>query len=257
MSNENGLYTQWLPVDLCNYVFQNKLFRMFQVYICLKHRYSGIVRRNEIDYKGVAEIIRVRSERTVRLHIAELIKKEWVAEDKITKTLYFRNIARICSQNSINSSRYSAEFDMRDIYRVKAFVCGVILWRLWFYQKRKHSLELKEGSSLPSKCLSDATNIHYPIACNAIAQYYGISNSTAHRYRKMACDEGFAKIKADLTYTNIPATQRKLVEKAFEEFNGRIRIHKGWVMIRNADLIYPRVRVVKTNTKGKKWNNNT
>lgn len=189
-------YTRFkIPLSLAERVLQNNLFAPFRLFIYLKViSTNGQILASRELYQRASKDLQI-SEKSVRRHFQMLRDKNWIGQFK-SGSFILRSFDKLREMEKL-PGKTAVWFDYKThLPAFKAYIIGACLGKLAIKQRTN---EWKERR-LPEKrrSISNVRNLplptHYPIACAALAQIYGISVGTAFNWKQEAKQAGFIDI---------------------------------------------------------------
>lgn len=252
-----------VPVDMCEFVCREKFFRPAQIYLYLKSQCSGKIKLTSKVIEEAADAIGV-SYRTIKNNIKKLIQRNWIGLDKKSKMCFVRGFDKVCKIESWKS-KTGAWWNVTKVKLTKGFFIGACISYLARVQKRNKFLELREKrlsaqqrvSAKHDKRFSLPT--HYPMACNALAQIYGISTSTAYLWKQLADKYGFIDLKKKVKHISSNPKEYPYIKKGMSEVAHLLFIGRnGCIYMRLPDEVAPLVTFKRRpKTKSNKINMRT
>lgn len=234
-----------MPVDLCSYVLQHKLYKQFQLYIYLKAKCSGTINISTKFLKTIADDLGIKSYKTVRSNLTKLIKLNWVGFCSKSNLYFIRGFERVAELSGF-AGKHGCDFDIRDIRKIKAFVCGVLVCKLCYIQKWKQvSIEQYKGCSVPNRKMPNDT--YYPVACNALVKYYKVSKGFAFKMKSLAKKYGYIVIKPDLELTDFLPSEVNRIKKYNSSEGNSLTVIGRHVYLQKPDLILPCLTIRRIN----------
>lgn len=229
-----------IPLELCEHVIRTKFFRPMQVYIHLKSVCSGKIKRGDIDYRGIASVLGLKSGRTVRNNLKILLDKNWIGYNNKTEIYFIRGFEAIRRIHNFKA-KTAAEFDTKDIRNIKAFLAGAKIAHLVNRQKkRKRATEPNKGGS---NQIARKTSLYWPVATKPLARMLGVSISSAHLLKALAQRAGFADILRSYQKTGLKPNHKVPLKIGAPEIAHKVRVINDEVVIQGVDLIMPNVRL--------------
>ena len=179
-----------VPIDLCFYAVQNRCIRMVQVYVHLKSISSGKVRLDNSELKKIVKELGIRSTKTLKKWLEELITLNWVGHNRKSGVYFIRGFENIRAINEFDRT-ISAVFN-NPITQFRPFVVGAVIGYLAHYQFRKKEFVRKRRRTNQN---SNDSKRYQPVATIALAKILGVSLRTAHQYKQLAFKAGFIDLK--------------------------------------------------------------
>ena len=242
MKYERHRYALNIPVELGSWVLETHFYRPMQLYICLKHQCSGKIKFEEGDLKRVAEEIGLTTERAVRNNLKILLKKNWVGFNKKTKIYFIRGFEHLRRMYGMKS-RTAAEFDCRDIKKLKGFLAAARMQYMIHLQKK--GKRATESKTRGSKQIARSVSSYHPIANKALAIVLGVSISNAYELKQLAFKDHFIDIRRTHISTDYKSSEAQLFKVAWPEIAGRVRVRKNEVVLQDIDHVSSTVLLKK------------
>lgn len=184
-----------VPYGLLQYAVRNGDFKNIQILLAAKALYgNGFY---SADLASIARVCRLHI-KTVRKHITTFSRKNWIGVDPVSGR-YFNRGWRFIRTAIEDKSSVGYTIPTGQLYQFKAFAIGATYDQLIAAQQYRTWLKSREGikkGTLHQTGLQSAG--FYPVANSAYAAIFGMSESTASRYRQIACDVGFIERQDDL-----------------------------------------------------------
>jgi len=202
-----------VPYDLMAYAVSQKRFREVQVLLACKFLFNAYFHKSGTD--RVAESLGVH-QRTVRNHLNWLRDRNLIGYDGRSGVYFNRGFKYLRGQLKHRVSRscgYHLKF--KNLKHFKEFAIGCAYNDLIISQKIKRWQEknknqnwegAKKGNPYQTRFTKRG---FYPVANKAFAKIYDVSKATASRYRKMASNAGFIKLKEDLSECKVSFRSKK------------------------------------------------
>jgi len=205
-----------------------------QLYIYLKTHCSGKVKISKCDFQTIAKKIGLSSARSVENNLKKLIVKNWVGYNKKSKYYFIRGIDKIRWLLGFKT-KTAAEFDSREIKKLKAFLAAAKIGYLLDNQKRKK--RATERNTGRSNHVARQSSDYYPLANLALAKILNVSLSTAYVLKQLAHKAGYIDIKKSFEETNLDAYQENPLKKGLPELISKVRIKKGKILLQGTDKV--------------------
>lgn len=251
---KNPKFVTYIPTDLCAFAIRKKFIRPVQVYTLLKSLCDGRICLTTIYKKKIAGEIGLTSVKAVNNNINLLRKRNWLVYDKLTRCFFIRGYDRVMQIEQLEN-RTRAEFHLKDIRKLKAFLIGAVIAKLVKHQKwrKTRGPERSKGRSKPS---SRDRQIYYPVANLALSKILGISISTAFEFKKVACKAGYITIKKvfrpySVGGDTVKAKYKNDIKEAYPEIAHVVRVKGGFISLQLPDLLHPNIRLKGKRKKSK------
>ena len=239
------------------------------MYLYFKITSSGKVKGNHIDYDEISNVLKVKSIKTIKTYLENLLQKDLIGYSKKSDTYFIRGFDKVHNiENTITKT--SAVFRIEHLSNFKAW-CGAVLfaylYRRYRWSKFKESAPKLEKanqtqrtaplyiSRLYNKIGWDYTRNkpeppYLPIATTGCSKFYKISVGQASKLKKLAFDAGFIDVRKNYENTTILLQEKELYKKYGDSnIANKIRVRKGQVVLQSIDTILPRIAL----SKRKKW----
>jgi hypothetical protein len=233
-----------IPLDICYYVAENKVYNPFKLYLCLKNSCSGIIKIDKDFKEKAAKELGYSTVKSVDNNLKKLLALDWVGYDENTGLYYVRGFKRVRFKVGVKR-RYLAKYNFDDLKVVKEFIIAAILADLWNIIKQRSLKELafiKRGKA--SQVLLSSAK-YMPISNKYLAQVIGCSISTAYELKKLAEECKLIKIKKQLRKTTISKKYLHAYKDANPEYSRKIVIRNGALFIQEADEVSSNVQLTK------------
>lgn len=229
-----------IPTEMCLYALKNRFVRQFQVYVYLKSLCSGKIILGKKDLERIAIDLGLKSIKTVKDCINELLKKNWMGFSKRSGHYFikgFDEIRQLCSFYF----RGAAEFCIDDIQCFKEFLTAVVIGSLINTQKSAIlAVERKMGRSKTPAGMR--TSKYFPIANKALSEILNVSISTAYELKRASKNQGFIKIRNNREIVvNIKPENLNEFKKYGNTPRNIIRCSKGRIFLQLPDLCYSKI----------------
>jgi len=164
-----------IPVQLLEYVQENKLVKAFAVFMYLKCMSGGKMRNTQDAFIAMPEVIGIKDTRTINKHLKTLLKLNWIGFNTATDDYFVRGIGYIRKQHGFKQ-RKAATFHFKDIQKMQAFVAGSIISsnikaQQYFFEVaqrgRLKSATMNQGVAKQDRSLTSTATIQKPA-------YYGL-----------------------------------------------------------------------------------
>ncbi len=218
------------------------------MYLYFKITSSGKVKGNHIDYDEISNVLKVKSIKTIKTYLENLLQKDWIGYSKKSDTYFIRGFDKVHNiENTITKT--SAVFRIEHLSNFKAW-CGAVFYA-YLYRKTRWSKYKESASKLEkAKQTQRTTPLFLPIATTGFSKYYGISIGQASKLKKLAFDAGFIDVHKNYQYTSIPLEEKELYKKyGNPNIANKMRVKEGQVVLQSIDTILPRIAL----SKRKKW----
>ena len=233
-----------IPVELCEYAIRIEFYRPMQLYIYLKTSCGGKVKKRDMDLQSIGEAIGLTSERAVKNNLKILLEHNWLGYNKRSKIYFIRGFEKIGKFCGIQSTT-AAEFDSREIGKLKAFMAAAKIGYLINCQKRNERvIELKCGGS---NHVTRKSSGFYPVANEALAKILGISISTAYELKQMAKNAGYIEIRKTFIKTGLQADHAAIMKECIPEHAKKIIVRDNALLLQGKDMV--RCKIHYTNRK--------
>lgn len=226
-----------IPIGMCKYIVQHKLFRTFQVFMFLKLHSSGVISWNENTKMEIANTLKV-SKRSVEIHIKKLEEINCVSRKK--DVFYLRSFACVCNTFKVED-RIGVVFYPENLIRIKPFFIASIIGfvingiRIKMMKDRKGLGSRINGRN--DKSTRSSYFHHVPLANCIVASICNCSISTASVYKNMAVKNGYIDVIPDNTILKICPDQYWAYKKhAPKQHSKHVFIVNGNVVERGPDL---------------------
>lgn len=233
--------TLYIPIDMCIHVLKNGFYTAFQLFIYLKINCHGQMKISDNLLPKIATDLDIKSVKTIKRNLDLLLKKNWIGYNRKNGYYYIRGFKKV-NQIIGGKSKLTAEFDIRDIGKIKNFIAGALISSLIHKQKcRKYLEERKFGRSEHNK--KTYFSGYYPVACKAIAKYFGISIGRAFNLKKEASCEKYIHIRHNNERLHISLAELNNYKKHIPEHSGRIFVNRHRVYMRYPDLVLAGIKI--------------
>lgn len=242
VSKQNTLTTTLLPVQLCNWVTRNRFCRPFQIYLYLRDNCSGKLKLSNEDLQNIASLLDV-STRTVINNIQKLIQANWIGYNKKSQYYHIRSIEKIKHMYGF-IARSCAEFDMRDLLRLKEFMFSAQVGAVINHTLRsRRRCSTERNSRVRSKQLAAPAKVS--MSNRGIAECLGISKSKVHVLKRAAkAHRDYIEVTPyQYKSTGVPESNINEFRNAYRESLHLIRVARGFVVIAQPDLISHSIRL--------------
>jgi hypothetical protein len=222
-----------IPVEVSQWVIQNKFFRQFQVYICLKTISDGIVYLDKNLIKHLAKELELKSTKTITKNLKDLEENNWIGIDQKYNKCYVRGFNNIQFQLGM-TRRNATIFYKTDISDIKPFLIASVMSNLIRQGKSKKWRKEALIKGKAHQSLRPSTFLH-PIANKGLSKILNCSMATASRYKSLASKRGYIDIKPDFEKVKIDKAHIMLNNKYS---NMKIyKTKKGIPVIQKPDLV--------------------
>lgn len=228
-----------IPVEMCDYALRNKCVREVQLYVYLKSICDGRLLLAKGEFKLVSEDLGLKSVKTIRRHLNALQGKNWIGYSKELECYYIRGFEAIRRMEGFDS-RTGAEFDIREIKSIKAFICGAVIGYLVTSQKRKEWLT--ERKNRRSQQVIHSSSKYYPVAGKALAKILNISISTAHEHKRLAHKAGYVTIKNNRRLVKVDVKYVDDYRRSYPDIAHKVRVINDKVFIQEPDKVRSNLR---------------
>ena len=210
-----------LPLELCQFVLQNKLVTTFKMYLMLKYRCSGILKLSKAESEQLCTDMGFLSNKSFKKHLKLLIKLNWIGYNEQTEYYFIRSLEYLRKQNSFYR-RKGVEFSFDWIETLKEFLFSSVAKSLIEEQKRKlihrsKILAIRRGV-LQKGCTLQPLPIAFPIALSVFGKVLKMSRENASIIKSSAVEIGFIKVKSNIVQTSFNEFQLNAFKKAYSEF---------------------------------------
>lgn len=262
-----------IPIDITHLTLREKFFRPLQVYIFLKSRCSGQLKISKSEIREVSSKLGTSAD-TIKRNLKKLRERNWVGYNPESGYYFIRGFKKI---KQLEGSKYltsvclSVDRELCDFRIFKAFLYGASIGYLARYQKgkarRRAGSERTKGSSKHNPELRLPT--HYPVACEAMSKIFGISISTAHKYKKEADEHGFIDLRNNFNMVKkipkddevkrnilslgpgVDAKEIPFLKEGYPEIAQRIRPYKEKAYSQDPDTVCPKLTYKRTRRSGR------
>lgn len=218
-----------IPIDLCQWVVQNKFSSPFGVYLALKSRCSGKLYLTHEVVCSIALELGVTNN-TVNNNIKLLKGENWIGINKKQNLIYIRGFNNIKKQLGLKR-KVGAILYKDEINQIKAFSIASVISNMITQGIRKKWCEkvLKKGRAVQFK--HHFSKFH-EISNQSISQVFNVGMGTASRYKSLACNTGYLNRKRNLEEVNIDSKSILLHNKysnsqrAYINWNGKYYTQK-------------------------------
>ena len=225
-----------IPIGICKQVVHQKLFRAFQVWICMKMISSGIL-HSKVAKPSIALQLEV-TVRTVEMQLARLEALGWIKRHD--GKIYLRSFSYVCTiyQEEENSG---VVFNPDNIKNLKPFIIGSVLGyvinaiRMKRMRERMRLESRNKGRDIPNK----PSALHYvPLANSIVASICNCSMSTASQFKGLAYKYGYIDVRPANRMLKIPVDEYWRYKKhAPESHVKHVFIVNNAVVEREPDLV--------------------
>ena len=191
-----------VPLQLLISAQQEHYVSRLRFFLLLKMMYpQGKSRLSWGEMRAIQQVLRIKSEKTMRSYVRFFEKKGWLRHNNKTGFYLIKSFERI---------RYENDWRMRnailllppDIYRLKAFIgAGVYAYLHSVFLKRQREKESvqKKGRTYHflRSCRKGKTGV--PISVNGVEKIFRISKAIASRLKKAAEKEKLIKVKKNFS----------------------------------------------------------
>lgn len=223
-----------IPVELCEYAIRNNFYRPMQLYIYLNANCSGKLKISNDELPNIGKAIGLNSARAVKNNLNILMDKNWIGYNKKSKIYFIRGVDKIRWLHGFKT-KTAAEFDSREIKKLKAFLAAAKIGYLLDNQKRKK--RATERLTGRSNHVARQSFEYYPLANLALAKVLNVSLSTAYQLKQLAHKAGYIAIKKSFVETNLDAYQETPLKKGLPELASKVRIKKGKILLQGIDMV--------------------
>lgn len=248
-----------VPLAFCEFAIRNKLLSSFRLYIYLKTTCNGQILIDAKTKQTIAKDLHV-TVKTITNQLKKLHERNWVGYNPKSGYYFIRGFNKVRDIEQFQGRRgvwIDTHKDFQTISRFRAFVMGAIIGQLSNVSKQRAKKTFEErrpehikGSS--NHRLRPHLPLYYPVACHALASIYGISISTASRYKHEADEHGFIDLKKNfrrLALNGDPKEYDAQFATAYKASHPdeahKIRIKNNKVYIQEADQVQARMNYTK------------
>lgn len=240
--------TTLIPIEMCQKALINKTVRELQVYIWLKINSSGKIKLTQEVWRKIMTDLNIKSVKMVKMYIQQLIDKQWITLSKRSGYYFIKGFDRIRKLEGY-TRRTGAEFNIKDIKNFKGFLVGAVISQMISVQKKREWLLVTERIKGRSLTVVSNPRLFYPVANNAFAKILEVSKSTAYKWKKLAKDQGYIKIRRKYEKLDfLDAGNINEFQKYCEIPAGKICKRKGRYYERLPDTVYSKI-VLKSRKK--------
>jgi hypothetical protein len=86
-----------IPINLCFYIVNERIFRAAQVYLCLKSFCDGKLYITKSTLIEISIILEVKAIQTIRTALKVLIELNWVGYNPKSKYYFIRSFSTVCN----------------------------------------------------------------------------------------------------------------------------------------------------------------
>jgi len=237
-----------IPIEMCQRALMNKTVRELQIFIWLKMYCSGKLRITATVLRKIMVDLGIKSAKTIWVNIYGLLNKGWITLSRKSGYYFIKSFERIREMEGF-SRRTSAEFYFKDIRNFKGFLVGALISQLIAVQKKKEWLLVTERIKGRSKTVTSRPRLYYPVANNSLAKILGVSKSTAYKWKQLAKDHGYIKIRRRYGKLDfLDAGNINEFQKYCEIPAGKICVREGQYYEQLTDTVYSKI-VLKSRKK--------
>lgn len=201
-----------------------KSLSVLRTFSILKKEYGGKVRFDQLDQ--AAGLIGI-SRRTLDRHLDILEEAKYVGINKERSLVHLRSwnfIGRLVKVSVVKK----VEVDSEDF--TASVIAGILAYLLSFHGDKSVLQRVRAGL----KSIQSSPH-RGGISCQLLADFLGISKTSAWRLRKQCKDHGYIKLRARWKDTGIPADQWRFLKMA--GIDPRLKLRKGTLQERVTDRI--------------------
>ncbi len=220
------------------YATINKAIKPLQIYIFLKFHTDGKVHASSGLFKHLKKILSIRDNRTLKTHLATLLKLNWIGFNPVSENYFIRGFNQVRKQYKFHK-RNAAICYYTNIKKLAAFVVGAIITKQINVQKFLHVIRERFSKAVthkrdvtfqPSKPFPNDVPLYHGLANSIIAKIFGCKQTRACQLKHQAEKEGFIKTKKKYRRLSIIETQDKNIRgqltALYPSCYGKIKMRK-------------------------------
>lgn len=242
--------SQKIPYALLDFAVKHNRFTSVQIFVLVKFLYKD--KFFDKDVKNIATILGLTT-KTVWKHIDWLDETDWIKRNSQEGVFHVRKWDFIRTLlKSFSRSGYL--FYMKRLPTFKAFAIAATYDHLIRLQKYKiwhgHRESAKKGRSMQTGV---SANGYYPVANSAYAIIFGVSESTASRYRELARRAKYIQTKE--TFEKLTITTVSKADSAYykAEFGKQIVYRKKAYFVQDTTVVRSHLEHIITRFPGGKF----
>jgi hypothetical protein len=164
-----------VPIELLEFVYENKLFKSLTIFLLLKIYIGDKVCSNSEVFPFIKENFKMKDskDRTFNKHFQRLLEMNWIGYNKKNKIYHIRSFKFLKELYQFRKKR-SSEVYLKDIKQIQIYIVGVILCKAIYDQKYYWEKVKRLRSATNYKGVANqAKTFCLPLKPN----YYGLSNT--------------------------------------------------------------------------------
>lgn len=238
-----------VPVEMAQFAVKRRKTRPLQSYLAALFHFPGKARVTADPIFEIANVCGVHK-RTVQRSFDWLLQRGWIGKDKTDGWFFYRGLDRIHLMEDWKFHR-AAIMQRKDLRTYRGFFIGAVLCSLV-------KSGVGTGTDRPRRRSGPP---RFPISISAVEEVFGVSRSTAKRYRKIAENCGYIKMEPNLVQVNnlTPVDVQQLVANNIEIINvdlfgvpgsvnatpDQLRTYRGKVLLQRPNFVYPIINLKK------------
>lgn len=243
-------YYLLVPIGLCEFVLQKKMWTAFKIYLFLKSNSNGHLRIDSRNLDKICFSLSI-SKRTYRRALKKLSDLNWIGFNQHTGITIINGFDVVRRIESI-SNRSGVWFSIDYVNMIKSFVISACIHSLIQSQKQKMKVNERDGNRMAPCKSSSLLSSYFPISLESLIQIYNLSRSTASDYRRLSANSPWIQIKyhfEPFLINGQVVKGNKNIKKFRLEYKGSSHISRRLV-VRNGILCLQKPCLIKSNLKG-------
>jgi hypothetical protein len=193
-----------IPFELSEYVFKNRLFAPFTVFLYLKMSGEKIGLQSDALAR-MGEVLGIKDNRTAKAHLEHLIALNWIGFNSNAGIYHVRSFRYLREQYGF-AGKTGTIVRREDLSSLKSYLAAAIISRSinaqkhskWLFVKRKMKPRTATRSGVANQSWASLPfSQHLPyfgLGTHTIAKLLGVSQPTACRIKLRAAKDGYLKL---------------------------------------------------------------
>ena len=228
---------QLIPVELCEYVYRNRLVNSFRLFMYLKTHSKPVFQLSESCFDEWMKDLSIKSAKTLNKHLDKLFELQWLRKSKSTNTVFVSGFDWI-KQHLGLVSKSAVMYYPEHLKSFRTFIACAVVGHMLKSKKRKRRAAIRKKGRRYQVALALSffyVPKHIGFSNEILAERLNVKKSTITNIKKKGNKLEYLISIPSFSPVNVETKLKKQWAKAFPEFANRMRTIKGKLYLQTYD----------------------